>query len=78
MWQFQEGAKALVLAFASRKRSQSVCTWMNEREIFQVYGFEQIKLLSNLEKAGLLKKDTGRDIWSEVNRVFNSYSTKFR
>ncbi len=51
---------------------------MNEREIFQVYGFEQIKLLSNLEKAGLLKKDTGRDIWSEVNRVFNSYSTKFR
>lgn len=40
-----------------------------KKEILQVYGFDQMLLLSNLEKAELLKKDTGRDIWFEINRV---------
>lgn len=40
------------------------------REILQTYGFEHILTLSNLEKAGLLKKQEGKNTWSSLIKSF--------
>jgi hypothetical protein len=39
-----------------------------KREIIQAYGFEHILTLSNLEKAGLLRRDGEKKIWDTLNK----------
>ena len=40
------------------------------RELLQTYGFEHILTLSNLEKAGLLKKQEGKNNWNNLVKAF--------
>jgi len=39
-----------------------------KREIIQAYGFEHILTLSNLEKAGLLRRDGEKKVWDTLNK----------
>lgn len=38
-----------------------------KKDILHVYGFDHILLLSNLERIGLLKRDSGKATWNTVN-----------
>jgi len=46
-------------------------TWdFFRREILQSYGFENLLLLNNMEKVGLIKKQETKSSWSNLEKVF--------